>query len=100
MAYNIRNIEKKEFRGIYQRIKKDFAPGEYPPYFILNSQLQKGIQKGLVFLAEGIERAYAICADTCENDFVLISLLAVFERLPKKLCKPPLSDRIKTTEVF
>jgi hypothetical protein len=30
----------------------------------------------------------------------LIIPASVFRRLPKKLCKPPLSDRIKTTEVY
>ena len=28
-------LDPAEFKKIYRQIKKDFAAGEYPPYFVL-----------------------------------------------------------------
>lgn len=67
-----------EFKRIYNKIKKDFSPGEYAPYKVLYKQLKKGIQQGFLFYADGIEAAYAVCAAGHRGGFVLISLLAVY----------------------
>ena len=92
----VRSIEPSEFKGIYKRIRKDFSPGEHAPYFVLRRDLETGIQKGLLLLDGGSERAYAVCADACENDYVLISLLAVFEEYRGKGYGPVLLEEIKS----
>lgn len=75
----IKTLQLNEFPAIFKRIKRDFAPGEYAPYFILRMQLKKGVQKGMLFIADNKPAAYAICAEGQNHDFVLLSLFAVFE---------------------
>ncbi|HEY5583701.1 MAG TPA: GNAT family N-acetyltransferase [Ruminiclostridium sp.] len=76
----IRRMKDQEFKEIFNRIERDFAPGEYAPYDVILQQLQKGVQEGLI-LCEGEhdDVAYSICTDGNTNGYVLISLLAVYE---------------------
>ncbi|WHH59851.1 GNAT family N-acetyltransferase [Petroclostridium sp. X23] len=78
MKYSIRTIQLHEFNGNFQRIEQDFVPGEYAPYDILYQHLQTGTQKGLILLEDECEVAYCICAEGSANDYVLISLFAVY----------------------
>lgn len=79
MDYTIRAIKLPEFKNIYKRIEADFMEGQYAPYEILRQQLQKGTQKGFILLQDQREAAYAICTEARQNDFVLLSLLAVYQ---------------------
>ncbi|MBB6216087.1 GNAT superfamily N-acetyltransferase [Anaerosolibacter carboniphilus] len=79
MKYTIREIELHEFKDIYDRIERDFVPGEYAPYEILYQQLQEGVQTGLILLDGERAVAYGICAGEDGSDYVLISLLAAYE---------------------
>lgn len=78
MDFSIRAILPSDFKRIYKKIKRDFAPGEYAPYTVLYKQLKKGIQQGFLLYAGGDEAAYAVCAAGHPNGFVLVSLLAVY----------------------
>ncbi len=80
-GYGIRRIKDNELIEIYKHIKKDFAPDEYPPYEVLYQQIQKGAQEGMTLYKDEQDVAYAICAGSNPNGFVLISLLAVYEQL-------------------
>lgn len=71
-------LDPAEFKRIYKRIKKDFAEGEYPPYFILRGQILNGIQQCYLYIEDGVEKAYAVCAANHLNGYVLISLLSVY----------------------
>lgn len=71
-------LDPNEFKKIYKRIKKDFAAGEYPPYFVLHRQIITGIQRCFLYVSEGLEKAYAVCAGNHPNEYVLISLFAVY----------------------
>ncbi len=75
----IRNMHLTELKDFYKRMTQDFAEGEYPPYDKLYVQLENNIQKGWVFVRDGRDCAYAICAEGPENNFVLISFFAVYE---------------------
>src|SRR5665648_1083716 len=77
--YFIRRMELNEIEAFYERIKRDFAQGEYAPYAILYDHLQKGLQKALVFNEGEKDLAYSVCTDNHDNGYVLISLLAVFK---------------------
>lgn len=77
--YGIRDMDTAEFRGIFKRIREDFEEGEYAPYDVLKAQLQGGIQEGLILQQDGQDIAYAVCAAGHKNDYVLISLLAVYK---------------------
>ncbi len=79
MDYSIKGMELCEFKNIYDRMERDFADGEYPPYDKLYIQLEKGIQKGLLLMEGEREKAYSICAESETNGYMLISFLAVFE---------------------
>ncbi|EMS69312.1 GNAT family N-acetyltransferase [Ruminiclostridium cellobioparum] len=79
MEAAIRNMHLTELKSFYKRMTLDFAEGEYPPYDKLYVQLENNIQKGLVFVKDGRDCAYAICAGGTENNFVLISFFAVYE---------------------
>ena len=79
MEYTIRNIKLNEFINIYNRIEQDFTSGEYAPYDILYKQLQDGVQKGLILLEGESEVAYSICTQGDTSEYVLVSLLAVYE---------------------
>jgi hypothetical protein len=70
-------LAAREFKRIYKQIKKDFAAGEYPPYFVLHRQILNGIQQCFLYIPEGVEKAYAVCAGGHPNGYVLISLLSV-----------------------
>lgn len=78
-SYNIRNMELHELKDIYEKITSDFAAGEYPPYNILYRHLGKGIQKGFIMSRDGLDIAYSICAQGNKNNYILISLLAVYK---------------------
>jgi len=77
--YDIRRMELGEIKAFYERIERDFAEGEYSPYDILYQHLRKGLQKALVFCEGQQDLAYSICTDSHENNYVLISLIAVFK---------------------
>lgn len=79
MEYTIRKIKLDEFKNIYNRIEDDFVEGEYAPYEILRQQLQKGSQKGFILLQGQREVAYSFCVEAGTNDYVLLSLLAVYQ---------------------
>jgi GNAT superfamily N-acetyltransferase len=79
--YSIRSLQLPELNNIYKKIKNDFVQGEYAPYDILYHQLQDGNLKGYLLLAGDREVAYSICAEEHKNNYVLISLLAVYEKL-------------------
>lgn len=76
---SIRHMYLTEVKDIYERITRDFAEGEYPPYEKLHVQLENDVQKGWVFVRDGRDCAYAICTGGTENNFVLISFFAVYE---------------------
>ncbi|MDP4180016.1 MAG: GNAT family N-acetyltransferase [Bacillota bacterium] len=78
--YSIRKIENHELKEIFRHIEKDFAQGEYAPYEVLYQQIQNGGQEGLALYQAEQNMAYAICAGSNPNRFVLISLLAVYEQ--------------------
>lgn len=80
-GYGIHRIKDEELVEIYKHIKKDFAPDEYAPYEVLYQQIQKGAQEGMTLYKDEQDVAYAICAGSNPNGFVLISLLAVYEQL-------------------
>jgi len=71
-------MELGELKGFYERIKGDFAQGEYSPYAIIYQHLQNGLQKALIFCEGEQDLAYSVCTDNHDNNYVLISLLAVF----------------------
>jgi GNAT superfamily N-acetyltransferase len=77
--YRMRSMDRSELGEIYEHIVRDFSEGEYAPYDVLYEQLEEGTQEGLVFCEGNKDMAYAICAAGNDNEFVLISLLAVFE---------------------
>lgn len=77
--YNIRRMELDELKAFYERIVLDFSEGEYAPYPIMFQHLQGGLQKALIFCEGEKDVAYSICIDNHENNYVLISLLAVFK---------------------
>jgi len=77
--YEIRRMELGEIKAFYELIERDFAEGEYSPYDILYQHLQKGLQKALVLCEGQQDLAYSICTDSHENNYVLISLIAVFK---------------------
>ncbi len=77
--YNIRRMELDELKAFYERIVRDFAQGEYSPYPIIYQHLQDGLQKALIFCEGEKDIAYSVCTDNHENNYVLISLLAVFK---------------------
>lgn len=77
--YYIRRMELDELRAFYERIERDFAQGEYPPYAILYQHLQNDLQKALVLCEGEQDIAYSICTDNHDNSYVLVSLLAVFK---------------------
>lgn len=68
-----------ELRAFYERIERDFSQGEYAPYDILYQHLQNGLQKALIFCEGEQDLAYAVCTDSHDNGYVLVSLLAVFK---------------------
>ncbi|HEY8910236.1 MAG TPA: GNAT family N-acetyltransferase [Desulfosporosinus sp.] len=77
--YYIRRMALEEIKALYKRIERDFARGEYSPFAILEEHLENGLQKAYVFCEEEEDLAYAVCTDTHDNGYVLISLLAVFK---------------------
>lgn len=75
--FYIRPMELAELTGFYERIQRDFSCGEYAPYAVIYQQLQDHLQKALVFCEGKQDLAYSVCADSHNNGYVLISLLAV-----------------------
>lgn len=71
-------LDPREFKRIFKNIKRDFAEGEYPPYFVLHRQILTGIQQCFLYIADGVERAYAVCAANHPNGYVLLSLFSVY----------------------
>lgn len=82
-GYFIRHMETGELKDIYQRIKEDFPPEEHAPYTVFYKQLKGEIQEGLVFCDGKRDLAYSVCA-VSDNDYVLVSLLAVFKEFRAK----------------
>ncbi len=78
MNYTIRAIDLHELLDFYTRIIQDFAEGEYPPFDKLYYQLENKIQKGWVFVCDGVDVAYSICAEGENKNYVLISNIAVY----------------------
>ncbi|HEY9060671.1 MAG TPA: GNAT family N-acetyltransferase [Pseudobacteroides sp.] len=78
--YNIRTIIEQELKGIYNKIERDFAANEYAPYEVLYQQIRNGAQEGMFLCKDEQDVAYAICAGSNKNRYVLISLLAVYEQ--------------------
>jgi GNAT superfamily N-acetyltransferase len=76
--YTVRPLELGELEDIYNRIVKDFAAGEYPPYDTLYKHLEEGIQKGFILLRDKMDIAYSICVQGHESGYTLVSLLAVY----------------------
>jgi GNAT superfamily N-acetyltransferase len=76
--YYLRSLEVAELKDFYKMIKRDFASGEYPPLDVLNAQIKEGKQEGFVLCNSTIDLAYSFCA--AGSDYVLITLLAVFEK--------------------
>lgn len=81
MEFFTRPMEISELKGIFIRIKKDFAFGEYAPYRVLKKQIADGRQEGFLFFADKKESAYAICAKDAASGVVLISYFAVFREM-------------------
>lgn len=77
--YNLRRMELDELKAFYERIVRDFSQGEYAPYAIIYQHLQQGLQKAMVLCEGEQDRAYCVCSDNHGNNYVLISLLAVFK---------------------
>lgn len=77
--YNIRCMELDELKTFYERIVRDFSQGEYAPYPIIYQHLQDGFQKALILCEGESDVAYSVCTDNHDNNYVLISLLAVFK---------------------
>lgn len=77
--YNVRSMELDELKAFYERIVRDFSQGEYAPYPIIYQHLQAGLQKALIFCEGKTDIAYSVCTENHENNYVLISLLAVFK---------------------
>ena len=79
MDKTIRKMIPAELKNVYTRIELDFAEGEYAPYDVLAKQIENGTQKGYIFQNGGNDVAYSICADSCPNGIILISLLSVYK---------------------
>lgn len=77
--YYLRSMEASELKNLYPRIEKDFEQGEYPPLNVLDNQLQQGSQKGYVLYDGKNDLAYSFCAASSTQDYILITLLAVFQ---------------------
>lgn len=78
--YYIRAMVASELKDFYPRIKSDFAAGEYPPMDVLYNHLQEGRQEGFV-LSDGTgDLAYSFCAANPDHEYILITLLAVFQQ--------------------
>jgi GNAT superfamily N-acetyltransferase len=77
--YYIRTLEISELKEIYPRIIEDFAVNEYPPIDVLNNHLQQGRQEGYVLCDGTRDVAYSFCAASSANDYILITLLAIFK---------------------
>ena len=82
--YTIRKMIPAEMKNIYKSIEHDFAEGEYAPYAVLVKQIENGVQKGHILHNDEEDVAYSICADTCANGYILISLLAVYKEFRGK----------------
>lgn len=78
--YSIRTASEQELKGIYNKIDKDFAANEYAPYEVLYQQIRNGAQESMFLCKDEQDVAYAICASSNPNRYVLISLLAVYEQ--------------------
>jgi GNAT superfamily N-acetyltransferase len=76
----IRKMELSELESFFKHIERDFPPGEYSPYDIVYRQLENENQEALVFSDGEHDLAYAVCAVNHDNNYVLISLFAVFEK--------------------
>jgi GNAT superfamily N-acetyltransferase len=79
MDFKVRDMKLSEFDDIFDKIKHDFAQGEYAPYEVLHSQIQNGVQRGFIFVHGDQDVAYSICAEGQKYPYVLISLFAVYK---------------------
>ncbi len=77
--FNIRCMQLDELKAFYERIVRDFSQGEYAPYSIAYQLLQENLQKAMIFCKGDQDLAYAVCTDSHDNNYVLISLFAVFK---------------------
>ncbi|MDP4094577.1 MAG: GNAT family N-acetyltransferase [Bacillota bacterium] len=76
--YYIREMKQSDLKEIYSHIKKDFIPGEYPPFAVLAEQFKTGKFEGYILYKDKTDLAYSICTSDSRNGYVLLSLLAVF----------------------
>ena len=77
-AATVRDMLPREYRHFFRCLQQDFPAGEYPPYFVLRSQLLGGALTGLVYTdTDGNDLAYALNAVQDERGMVLISYFAV-----------------------
>lgn len=82
-----------DLKTYYRFIEKDFPRGEYPPYAILQRQINDGRQQGFILHNQSQDLAYAICS--AGHDYVLISLLAVLPQWRRQGIGSDLMKRIK-----
>lgn len=76
---HLRALRLDELENIFKDIVDQFEEGEYPPYEILYSQLDRGAQVGWIMERDGVSTGYVICADGSKSGYVLISLLGVYK---------------------
>lgn len=74
---DIRKMNINELDIIFKRIVTDFPEGEYAPLEVLKAQFEVCAQQGWVLEVENEIIAYSICAAGSETKYVLLSLLAV-----------------------
>lgn len=79
MENSVSKMQIADLKEIHEHIVEDFLPGEYPPYDALYRHLASGRQEGFILNKGHRKAAYAICAANSKNNYVLISLLAVFD---------------------
>ena len=76
----LKKADLKKFKEIYRKhIVKDFPRGERSSLNNFKKRIASKNEEVFVFFEEGIEKAYIIVANL-ENDYILISFLAVFQK--------------------
>ena len=76
----LKKADLKKFKEIYRKyIVKDFPIGERSSLNNFKKRIASKNEEVFIFLEEGIEKAYIIIANL-DNNFILVSFLAVFEQ--------------------
>ena len=76
----LNQINLKEFKNLYRKhIIKDFPRGERSSLNNFKKRIINKNEEVFMFLEDGIEKAYIIIANL-DNNYILISYLAVFEK--------------------